>query len=217
MYLGSPAWMALLVLGAIVVANGDGGSTAVRSLLGYTLFGIVLVMTMAPKIATILDVLLDRRLRASFGGGPRFLAGVAVDTAFFFLISPIMCVQQTIFLIGLLFGRNIGWSRQSRDSAGIPWSVAAARLWLPTLLGIAVTAIALWKSPGDIGLVLLVTAGLILSIPFAVLTASPEIGELFVRIGLNATPEENAVPREIEPLHLPALKAAGPAPARQLA
>ena len=73
MFLGSPAWMGLLVLGTArggarrLARPPSSGADA-----GIALFVIVLVMWFAPKIATVIDVLARPDLRHAFGGGLRF-------------------------------------------------------------------------------------------------------------------------------------------------
>ena len=46
----------------------------------------------------------------------------AIETIFFILLSPIMWFGHTMFLAGLLFGREIGWIGQTRDDHAVPWS-----------------------------------------------------------------------------------------------
>ena len=41
------------------------------------------------------------------------------------LLVPIMWFGHTVFLIGLMFGRRIGWIGQTRDDHSVPWSLAA--------------------------------------------------------------------------------------------
>ncbi len=73
MFLGSPAWIGLLVLGSLAVAS-QGAANFIRPDAGMALFVITLIMWFAPKIATVLDVLSRPALRRSFGGAARFVA-----------------------------------------------------------------------------------------------------------------------------------------------
>src|SRR5205807_5000493 len=95
-FLASPAWMALLLITTVAVAM-KGSAGFVRPEAGGWLFAIVLVMWFAPKIATVLDVLLPPHARRAFGGAARFPASVAIETVFFLLLSPIMWFGHTIF------------------------------------------------------------------------------------------------------------------------
>jgi membrane glycosyltransferase len=56
-------------------------------------------------------------------------------------------------------------------------------------------------------------AGLVLSIPLAVITATPPVGAALVRWGIGRLPEETAAPVALNALALPAIAAARPAPA----
>jgi membrane glycosyltransferase len=62
------------------------------------------------------------------------------------------------------------------------------------------------KSPTDFGFALLGTSGLILSTPFAVVTASPLMGSLFARVGIGRIPEENEPRDALLSLSLPAIE-----------
>jgi membrane glycosyltransferase len=77
MFLGSPAWIGLLVFGSITVALADPNVAFIRADAGLLLFALVLVTWFAPKIATVIDVLTRPALQRSFGGGVRFVAGVS--------------------------------------------------------------------------------------------------------------------------------------------
>jgi membrane glycosyltransferase len=208
MFLGSPAWIGLLVVGTIAVALAEPSGTFIRPEAGLVLFGLVLVTWFAPKIATVIDVLTRPALRQSFGGGLRFAAGVVTEVFFFLLLLPIMWFSHTLFLVRLLTGRSIGWGVQARDDHQVPWSLAARQLWPHTAFGaLALMALAL-TVPAAIPYALFVAGGPLVSIPLAVITASPALGRAMVRIGLGRLPEESAPPRELAALALPAIELA---------
>jgi membrane glycosyltransferase len=206
MFLGSPAWIGLLVFGSIAVAFAGSGQAVIRPGVGLALFGIVLVLWFAPKIATVIDVLTRSSLRRSFGGGFRFVAGVVTETIFFLMLLPIMWFAHTLFLARLLTGRSVGWGAQARDDHRVPWSLAARQLWPHTLLGASTLALLSVTVPAAIPYALFVAGGPLLSIPLAVITASPALGRAMVRIGLGRLPEETAPPREMMALALPAVE-----------
>ena len=64
--------------------------------------------------------------------------------------------------------------------------------------------------PAAIPYACLVAAGLALTIPFAVLTASPALGRALVRLKLARLPEETEPPPALRALALPALDPASP-------
>jgi len=207
MFLGSPAWIGLLVFGIIAVALAGTGSAFIRPDAGLALFGIVLTMWFAPKIATVIDVLTRPELRRAFGGGFRFIAGVVTETVFFLLLSPIMWFAHTLFIARLLSGRSVGWTAQARDEHRVPWWLAAKQLWPHTLLGIGSVALLAPTVPSAIPYALFIAGGPLASIPFAVTTASPWLGSALVRLGLCRLPEETMPPPEMKALALPALAA----------
>src|SRR6185437_5684065 len=80
MYLGSPAWMAMTAIGTVLLVLSDTPAAhyvPVKAGAGTALFAIMMLMTFAPKIATIVDVLLERATRRSFGGLVPFALNIA--------------------------------------------------------------------------------------------------------------------------------------------
>ncbi|MFL5106097.1 MAG: glucans biosynthesis glucosyltransferase MdoH [Xanthobacteraceae bacterium] len=210
MFLGSPAWMGLLVVATVALVLADSPAHFIRADYGMILFAVVLVMWFAPKMATVLDVLTRPNLRRAFGGGARFVANVATETIFFLALSPIMWFGHTVFLTRLLFGRTIGWIGQTRDDHAVPWSVALIQLWPQTLLGLVTIGVLALTHPAAIPYALFIAGGLAISVPLAVVTAWPKLGRIFARIGIGRLPEETAPPTALRALELAALEAAAP-------
>ena len=210
MYLGSPAWMAMTAVGTVLLALSDTPATQYAPMKvgpGVALFAIVMLMTFAPKIATVIDVLLEDVARRSFGGLIPLVLNIAVETFFTLLLAPIVALSHTLFLVRLfLLRRGTSWHSQARESHAVPWRLAFAKLWPQTLAGCTILGVVALKSPTDLGFALLGTSGLILSAPFAVATASPVMGRLFARIGIGRIPEENKHPEALRPLFLPAIE-----------
>jgi membrane glycosyltransferase len=208
MFLGSPAWMGLLVVGTLAVALAEKPADFIRADYGTLLFLVVLVMWFAPKIATVLDVLTRANLRRAFGGGIRFVLNVVTETVFFLALSPIMWFGHTVFLTGLLFGKTIGWIGQTRDDHAVPWSAALRQLWPQTLLGFASLGLLAATHPSAVPYALFIAGGLAISMPMAVATALPNVGRACARIGVGRLPEETAPPAALAALKLPAIEAA---------
>jgi len=213
MFLGSPAWMGLLIVGTAALALAPSPAHFIRADYGMALFIVVLVMWFAPKIATVLDVLTRPNLRRAFGGGARFLANVLIETIFFLLLSPIMWFGHTVFLGGLLFGRTIGWIGQTRDDHAVPWSAALRQLWPQTALGLGSIGVLALTHPAAIPYALFIAGGLAVSVPLAVVTALPNLGRAFARIGIGRLPEETDPPPALRALALPAIEATRRRPA----
>jgi len=124
MYLGSPAWMAMTAIGTVLLAISDTPAAQyvpVKAGAGTALFAIVMVMTFAPKIASIIDVLLTRSARRSYSGAIAFVLNVAIETLFMILLAPIIALTHTIFLTRLfVFRRGGTWNSQVRQSHAVP-------------------------------------------------------------------------------------------------
>ena len=201
MFVGVPAWTLLLALSPVIAwqftSTGEFPAASAKAL--YVTF---LLFYLAPKLAGFADAVLTPGEVGRFGGPVRFVISAVLELAFSFLLGAISAVRTSIFMIGLLFGRSVIWSGQARDSTGIGWLAAARALWPQMLLGLFVcgglAAVSyptlLWSLP--------LTAGYILCVPFAVLTASPGIGRFMRRIGIAGIPEEFYPPLEIATLAL---------------
>ena len=205
MFLGSPAWMGLLVVGTIAAALANSPAELVRPDAGLALLIVFLVMWFSPNLATALDVLLRPDLRRLFGGTLRFVVSVAVQLSFVVLLLPIMWFGHTMFLARLLTGRTVGWGAQARDDHEVPLAIAVRQFWPQTLLGLASIGVLSVTMPAAIPYALFIAGGLVFSIPLAVITTSPAVGRALARIGLCRLPEETAPPPELRRIGLPAI------------
>ena len=199
MYLGSIAWMTMIVLSALKVFE-PGTMSATQISLGMTLFGTCFLMSLAPKLAGMVDAVLTKGAMASYGGFWRFLAGSLTEISFSVLFAPVASFRVSLFMIGLLFGRATVWNGQQRDVQGLSWMTAISGLWPQTLFGLALFTLLTVKAPGALMWAAPLLTGLVLSAPFAVVTASPRFGALLARMGLCAVPEEIAMPEELRRL-----------------
>ena len=211
MFLSSPAWIGLLIVGTLAAAGTPTLGDFIHPREGHWLLGLTLGMWFAPKIATAIDVLTRGNLRRNFGGTLRFAAGLATDAIFTILLLPIMWLTHTLFIGGMLFGRSIGWAGQMRDDHTVPWSAALRQLWPHTAIGIGAIALLAATHPGAVSYAFLLAAGPALAVPFTVLISRPSLGTLLTRVGIGRLPEETAPPVALTTLALPALGATGPA------
>ena len=208
MFIGSPAWIGLLVLGTLAVAFSDTPASFIRADAGMTLFVWMMVMWFAPKLASAIDILVHPQLRHGFGGAGLFVVNFVIETVYSILLCPILWLGHTIFLTGLLFGREIGWIGQSRDDHAVPFTLALHNLWPHTLLGCAALGLLAATQPLAIPYALFLAGGPALSIPFAVITAWPWLGNFAARVGIGRLPEETERPAALMVLALPAIEAA---------
>jgi membrane glycosyltransferase len=213
MFLGSPAWIALLVLGTLAAAAAPTPDDFIRADAGIALFVATMIMWLSPKLATFIDVLTRANERASFGGTGRFLASAAAETVFSLLLAPIMWFGHTLFLARMPFTRTVGWAAQVRDDHLVPLGLAGRALWPHTLVGAGTIVLLALTHPAAIPYALPLAAGLALSVPLAVITARPAVGAALLRAGIGRLPEETAAPLALDALALPAIVAARAAPA----
>ena len=206
MFIGSPAWIGLLVLGTYSAAIADAPGSFIRPDAGLALFICVSVMWFSPKIASAIDILSRPEMCREFGGAGRFIGNYLIETLYSILLCPILWFGHTLCLTGLIFGREIGWIGQTRDDHEVPVRAALRNLWPHTLLGCGTIAALALTRPAAIPYALFLAAGLALSVPFAVMTAWPALGRLCVRIGIGRLPEETAPPAELHALALPAIE-----------
>jgi membrane glycosyltransferase len=212
MFIGSPAWIGLLMLGTLAVAFCDTPASFIRADAGIALFACVVVMWFAPKIASVIEILLRPELRRGFGGAGLFMTNCVIEAVFSILLCPILWLGHTIFLTGLPFGREIGWIGQTRDDHAVPFTLALRNLWPHTLLGCAALGLLAMTHPAAIPYALFLAGGPALAIPFAMMTAWPWLGSLAARVGVGRLPEETTRPAVLLALALPAIESAAPLP-----
>ena len=144
-----------------------------------------------------IDAMLTKGGVQRYGGWVRFVISAAMELTFSFLQGAVSTIRTSIFMIGLAFGKSVVWGGQSRDATRLSWEDAARNLWPQTLFGIVVCGLLLLIEPAVFTWSLPLTAGYLLAIPFAVVTASPGLGRLMKRLGLCGIPEDFETPSEV--------------------
>jgi membrane glycosyltransferase len=195
MFAGSPGWIGLYTLGVVALALSPTPADFMRADGGLLLLGAILIMWFAPKLATATDIMLRSDLRHAFGGGARFGTGVVMEIAFTFLLLPVMWLRHTLFMAALLRGRTPGWAAQRRDGHTVSWSQAWHHLWPHAALGVVTVALVGVLHPTALPYALLIGGGLVLAIPFAVVTSTPLAGETLMTLGIGRLPEETEAPQ----------------------
>jgi membrane glycosyltransferase len=184
----APLWALGFAAAALVAATGGFDHASALGMLGV--FLLVWALVHAPKLAGYAEMLLRPERAAAYGGRGAFLRGALAELAFSAVLQPIRVVHQSGFLLALPFGMRMGWKPQNRADRGVAWGDAARLLWPHALIGAlamaAVAVTAAWALP----FALLWAGGLLVAIPFCVLTTAPGFGRWLVARGLCATPEE---------------------------
>lgn len=192
MYLASPAWMTMVAMAIYVTLYEQTGAFNHELALG--LFAAMMFMSLAPKIAGGLFVFFNRKDVARYGGRMKFGGAMLLEILFSMLIAPIVAFRISVFLVGLVFGQKISWGGQSRDAYRVAFGDAVANFWAPTAFGAIITYLLAVNAPAALPWALPVVAGLLLSIPIAMLTSTRFLGSMFVGHGLAAVPEEISKP-----------------------
>ncbi len=205
MFLGSPAWIALLALGIVSACFSADPSQIMQGSYGVVLMIATLTMWYLPKIAGAADVISRSSERKRFGGGWRFITGFTLEMVFSVLMTPITWLNHTMFMTGLVFGRKAGWGAQARDDHSIPLGTAIKQFWPHTILGLAGVVGLFMSHPHLLPYSFFALGGLVLSVPIAVLTSLPNFGATLIRYRLLSLPEEIHPPEALKSLHLRAL------------
>ena len=188
LFAGAP-YCVLFLLGAATAAATDRTSAFPA--------GAALALTLAwsgalyaPKLLGYLEVLISRPKRARYGGAARFLAGVLAETLFTLTYDAIGPWSKTIAIARLVLGARPGWTAQNRSARGVGWIEAARLGWPHTLMGISVFAAFACAGPRAVLWATPFAGGLLLAVPFAVLTADQRLEHWLHRHGIAAVPEE---------------------------
>jgi membrane glycosyltransferase len=182
LFAGAPLYAAMLLLVAVAVALGEtrqvpaGRVLALALAWPLTLYG--------PKLLGYAQVLLSPTERARYGGGARFALGALSE------IDAPATLSKSIALARVLRGAPLRWSPQNRDERGVGWREAFGQFWPHTLFGIFVFAALLHGSCGAALWAAPFAGGLLVAIPFCVLTADPRVSRWLRERHVAAVPEE---------------------------
>ncbi|MFZ1922888.1 MAG: hypothetical protein WAU57_14760, partial [Xanthobacteraceae bacterium] len=135
-----------------------------------SLLAMTITLLMLPKVLGALLTLKDRRLRASFGGAFKLCCSVLLEQALSMLLAPIMMLFHSSFVVGALLGRDVRWDAQGRSDRGVRWREAFARHKWHVCLGTAWAAAIMLLAPDFIWWMLPVVIGMLIAMPFTVLT-----------------------------------------------
>ena len=196
MFIGIPAWTLMIALLPVAAWQAQGIADFPVSL-AIGLYITFFTMYLMPKIAGLIDAMLTRGGVARYGGWVRFIVGAAIELVFSFLQGAVSTIRTSIFMIGLAFGKSVVWGGQSRDAQSLSWEDAARNLWPQTLFGVLVCGALLLIEPAVFWWSLPLTAGYLLAIPFAVLTADPRFGRFLQWLGICGIPEDFNTPAEV--------------------
>ena len=158
------------------------------------LLAITLGLLFVPKLLGLLLALVDGPRRRALGGGPRLVLTALLEQLFSALLAPVMMVLHSWFVLSILLGTSIEWKPQRRSAAQSAFGLALKAFLWPTLIGLG-AAVAVWHAaPLLFWWLSPVTAGLVLSVPLALLGASERLGEAAARHRLLLVREDTEPP-----------------------
>ncbi len=188
MFAVTPCYLLLLLAGAWAAVTDRDSPFPLGAVLAVTIGWMAMIYS--PKLLGYLEVLVSPSKRARYGGTGRVILGGTFEFGFALLIDPITMVAKTAAILRLLAGLPAGWAPQNRAERGVSWSEAARLFWPQTVLGLGVFAAFASAGPVAVLIALPLAGGLLVAIPFCVVTADPRLGAWLQRRGIAAVPEE---------------------------
>ncbi len=209
-YLASPLWLMLLLAGLILatVARYTTPNYFPETIslfpvwpvfdpeLALRLFAITFGVLYLPKFLALVLALRDGDLRKGCGGTIGLMKSVLAETFLSMLLSPIMMLIQSRFVLDVLLGRDSGWNAQNRDDQAMPLAACTSTHWKHVAAGVGFAVLSfhiswatfLWLAP--------IAAALILSPLVSWSTGLPELGRRMWHWNIFRIPEE--APRKAE-------------------
>ncbi len=172
-----------------------------------SLFGATATLLFLPKLLAALLLLIRRQELKGFGGGPRMLVSVALETLFSALLAPVRMLFHTRFVLGALLGLKLSWKSPPRGNNETGWREAMFMHGGGTLLGMAWAGLVYWLNPQFLWWLLPVVGSLMIAIPLSVWSSRIGLGMRFRRSRLFLIPEESLPPRVLRTLQLRLRKA----------
>jgi membrane glycosyltransferase len=196
-FLASPLWFAFLMLTVVgAIYGGKVPAGGFHAPGGLTLFAITMSLLLLPKLWSVIAI--GRQAPSGAGLGTRALTSVLIETLISMLVAPIMMLLHTRFVISTLLGKKVAWEAQEREDCGVSlreaWTVHAEH----TLAGLILGGIAWLWTPDLLPWLLPVLAGLVFSIPLAILLGSVKVGKFLARRRLLTIPEEGNPPPVVQ-------------------
>jgi len=202
-YLSSPLWLMLVVLFAVNSAQLQhvapvtyvGQYPVLRWPISHTV-GFVsiaiatLAMLYAPKLMALILLLRDRHAVRGFGGAPRLILSVFVESLISTLMAPVFMLSHSWFVLNIFMGRTARWGAQLRGSKGTGLGQAIVAFAPHTAVAIVGGSLAWFWTPKDFWWYVPLLSGLAVAILFGWLSSLPSVGAATRRWGLFLVPSE---------------------------
>ncbi|MEM7578190.1 MAG: glucans biosynthesis glucosyltransferase MdoH, partial [Planctomycetota bacterium] len=210
-YVASPLWLMFMLVSLLVVATkpwfvdpADIGSVVSPldpmspALVGFLLFAAVMLMLLIPKFYAVCLLLQRPALLKAHGGELATVGGAIVEVIVSVLISPLMMLYHSRFVLTTLRGKTVNWGKQNRDESALGWAEAWEDHRWHMGLGLAALAVVWLAAPSLLMWSLPVLVGLVFAVPIAKLMSSASAGAWLRDRGLLLIPEESMQPRVLQ-------------------
>ena len=206
-YLSSPFWLAFLMLSTVLFATHSHLVPAyfvepkqlfpiwptANFKLMLTLFGLTAVLLLAPKVISLVAIIVRGEARR-YGGAARLLLSALLEFVHSVLLAPVRMLFHTEFVLAALTGIKLEWKSPPRHDDATGWGEAFRRHFSHSVLALTWIGVILltsavfqwWLSP--------VLAGLLLAIPLSAWTSRSAPGRWLRRKGIFLIPEEREQP-----------------------
>lgn len=170
-YALTPFWFAMLPLSALLCASGGAAAVPLGPLLALLCCGAAQLH--APKLLGTLEALLRPAVGGALGGRRAVLAAAAAELAFTMLLDTLLALGKTAAVLRLVVGvrGRARWGRSERGGGRLGAAAATRQFWPHSLVGLVLAGLFAAGSWTALLLALPAVAGLILSIPFAIVTS----------------------------------------------
>jgi membrane glycosyltransferase len=159
------------------------------------LYVAVIVVFFTPRLLGLVHALLNGASR--YGGNRAVIFGEFTEVCFSLILLPISMFAATWFFACLILGWGMKWEAPQRGSYSLHWRSALARLWAHALFAAALIIFLVWAAPGALLWFAPFWFGLLVAIPFALLTSSTTVTDRTRRMKLCASPEDLDMPIEV--------------------
>ena len=157
-----------------------------------TVFLVTLTILFLPKVLALILLLRERKSWHLFGGRRLAAASVLLETVISAILAPILMLFQTKFVLAILFRRTVGWPPQRRTDHGTTFAEALSAHGWQTLVGVFAGVVCWFYVPHFFWWFTPVLLGLLLAIPFSMLSSRVSVGRWARRAGLFVSPQEVA-------------------------
>jgi len=117
------------------------------------------------------------------------------------VLTPLLVYQHVTFVLGILLGKAVQWASPSRDpNDGLSWRLAARVFWVPTLIAVVWIPLSWGLAPAFLFFSGTILIPWLFSIPLAVVSTDPKLGDWLARHGVFACRRAEGELEELGPL-----------------